>query len=211
MASVFTKYPCTRYHKDLAPEGREIKNAEKEAELGEGWVDTPAAFDPAYVPPTVDPPEGTPFESYVAPAAPPIAYPAMRYSRDGGERTIQGPGEEEAGWQDHPWTKDELAATVAPAAPPETDPVSPPGARSVHEADPPPPNAPPVLPDEGPKEDGLFSVPVPKVEEVVAEITDPAELNDIEAREQRNPRGARKGVLAAIAARRQGIKDLALQ
>ena len=40
MGGVFTKYPCQRYHKELAPEGRTVTSPEAEAALGAGWVDT---------------------------------------------------------------------------------------------------------------------------------------------------------------------------
>ena len=203
----FTKYPCTRYHKDLAPEGIEIPTAEKEAELGPGWVDTPAAFDPAYVPLTEDPPDGTPFESYVEPAAPPIAYPAMRYARDGGERVINGPDQEEPGWQDHPWSTAELAAgQPMPSTPPapnghstatEPAPATNEGTRE--------PVEPPAAVTPAPEDDGLYRVTVERVEGVLSEITDAAELDDIAARESRNPRGPRKGVLSAIEARREAL------
>lgn len=186
MAGVFTKYPAQRYHKDLAPEGRTVRSAAEEDELGPGWVDTPAAFAAGYVPMTEDPPEGTPFETYVAPIAPPIAYPALRYARDGSERTIASPAEEAAGWQDHPWSKSELAEPSAEPPPATADDTG----ASV-------PGVPP--------EDGLHRVTVEQVEEVLAEIASLGELDAIEAREARNPRGARKGVLAAIEARREAL------
>lgn len=178
MAGVFTKYPTMRYHKDVAPEGIEVRNAEQEAKLApadQGWVDTPAKFDPAYRALTADPPEGTPFETYVVPAKPPVPYPAMRYGRGGEERVINSPDQEEAGWQDHPWTPAELAVPPAAThAPSSTE----------------------------QQEDKLFSVTVAQVEEILDEITDLAELDSIAAREQRNPRGPRKGILMAIDARR---------
>ena len=193
--AVFVKYPCTRYHKDLAPEGREIINAAKEAELGDGWVDTPAAFAPTYVRLTEDPPEGTEFHQYVAPASPPIPYPAARYHRDGREDTVSGPEAEAKlgpGWQDHPWTKAERAegrptTSTAPVAYGYTAPPVPPG------------TPPAALDPAGP--DGLWDVTVAQAEEVIQEISDAAELDAIIAREQLNPTGPRKGVLSAVLAR----------
>ena len=64
---VFNKYPAVRYHKTLAADGRLVKSADEEAALGEGWVDTPAAFGDGYVPLTADPPEGTAMDTVVLP------------------------------------------------------------------------------------------------------------------------------------------------
>ena len=203
--TVFQKYPCVRYHRDQAPEGRPIRSADEEEELGAGWVDTPAAFRPGYVRLTKDPPEGTPFESYVAPATPPIPYPAMRYSRTGETRVINSPVEEQDGWHDHPWTAAELG-TLPASKPPGP---SGPGTATA----PPPPSVDDdqdetVMPlgtaeTDGPQADALFSVTVAQVEQVLSDIRDPLELDAITAREQRNPRGPRKGVLNAIQARRE--------
>jgi len=177
---VFRKYPCVRYHKDLAPEGVEILNAAKEAELGDGWVDSPAAFASGYVPLTQDPPEGTVVSQYVKPSKPPIPYPAIRYPRDGGEPVTVGSPEADLalgpGYQDHPWTKAEREAPPSPAA---------------------------VDTPEGP--DGLWGVTVAQAEEVIGEIRDLGELDAIVAREQRNPKGPRKGVLAAVTARMDAL------
>ena len=193
--AVFVKYPCLRYHPLLAPEGQTIRSAAEEAALGDGWVDTPAAFAPGYVRLTDDPPEGTEMHQYVAPASPPIPYPAMRYPRDGGEPvTVSTPDADLAlgpDYQDHPWTKAERAEGRPTTS---TAPVA-----DDAQAPPVPHGTPPAPDPAGP--DGLWDVTVAQAEEVIQEISDAAELDAIIAREQLNPKGPRKGVLSAVLAR----------
>src|SRR6266568_3203211 len=54
-------FPTTRYHPTLAPKGQKIHTPMELAELGEGWVDTPAKL------PNVERPAPTPAN---APACP---------------------------------------------------------------------------------------------------------------------------------------------
>lgn len=203
---IFTKYPACRYHKDLAPKGRTIHSAAEEAELGDGWVDTPAAFAPDYVRLTEDPPEGTEFQQYVVPAAPPVPYPAMRYPRDGGEPvTVQTLEQDHAlgpDYQDHPWTKAALAEGRPTTTATDTVPVTIEHVAPLVDDEPKPPASP--APN-GDQPDSLWRVTVAQAKEVIAEISDPVELADIAAREQRNPNGARKGILAAIDARQNAL------
>lgn len=189
----FQKYPCVRYHKTLAPEGRQINSPAQEAELGDGWVDTPAAFAPGYVALTSDPPEGTAMDTVVLPSKPLDLYPAMRYARDGRSVTVRSAGEDQAldpaEWKDTPDPKAWEAAAVAPppvVAPPPltTEPVQP--------ADP------------------LFATTVAAIEDMVSEITDGAALDALAAREALNPKGARKGVIAAIKARADAVASATL-
>ena len=177
MGGVFTKYPAMRYHKELAPEGLQIRSPEAEAELAPGWVDTPAKFDPAYRALTEDPPEGTPFETYVAPAKPPIPYPAVRYAQDGSQLIVHSLEEDEALnpaiWKDTP---DPTAWLSDAAVPVDTD-----------------------APDQ------MHTLTVSQIGAVLETVTDPAELDDLETREYLNPKGARKGVLVAITTRREAL------
>lgn len=180
MGGVFTKYPAQRYHKTLAPEGKAIRDPDQEAReapASEGWVDTPAKFDQAYVALTEDPPEGTPFESYVAPAKDPIAYPAMRYTRDGQEQTVataeQDAALDPAIWKDTP----DPAAWDVPVT----------SAAASEDPDP------------------MHAMTVAQIAEVVETVTSPDELDLITGREAVRPDGARKGVLAAIEARRKAL------
>ena len=84
----YQRYPAMRYHKTLAPDGKEVKNAAQAAELGEGWVRTPAAFAPGYVE-LPEPEDGSPIDEILAAGKEPIPYPAMRYTCDGKECVVQ--------------------------------------------------------------------------------------------------------------------------
>ena len=189
----FQKYPAVRYHKTLAAEGRVIKSADDEAGLGEGWVDTPAAFAPGYTALTADPPEGTAMDTVVLPSTPPEPYPAVRYTRDGRSVTVRSVVEDQAldpnEWKDTP---DPKAWAAAPVAPPVL-------------ADPPPPSDPPPS-----ASDVLFSTTVVVVEDMVSEITDIGALDALAAREATNPKGARIGVMKAITARLDALASATL-
>lgn len=115
---IYQRYPAIRYHKTLAPEGREVKNAAAAAELGEGWVRTPAAFVDGYVEqPELD--EGAPLDDVVTAGKEYIPYPAMRYARDGRECVVKTLEEDHdldpAIWKHTP---DPAAWGDAPALPP---------------------------------------------------------------------------------------------
>lgn len=77
------RYPRWAWHPTLARDGKFIANEAAEP-AGDGWVDTPAALDPAYVPP----PE-VPDEEQVPDIAPPgyerEHYPTWRYPVSGGD------------------------------------------------------------------------------------------------------------------------------
>lgn len=90
---VYQRYPAMRYHKTKAPDGVEVKNAQQAADLGEGWVRTPAAFAPGYVE-TPEPEDGSPIDEILATGKEYIPYPAMRYARDGRECTVQNKEED---------------------------------------------------------------------------------------------------------------------
>lgn len=178
----FQKYPCVRYHQTLAPEGRTIRNTAEEADLGSGWVDTPAAFHPGYQAPTSDPPDGTPMDTVVAPAKPPERYPAVRYARDGRTQVV-GSAEAEAALDPAEWkdTSDLKAWGDAPAPPPPAPATSAPT---------------PVSGD-----DPLHAMTVPEAVDAIGTITDISALDALAGREAKNPSGARKGVVKAITAR----------
>ena len=114
----YQRFPAMRYHKTLAPDGQEVKNAAKAAELGEGWVRTPAAFAPGYVE-EPEPEDGSPIDEIVAAGREIIPYPAMRYTRDGKEcevGTLEKDNElDPAIWKDTP---DPAAWGTAPALSP---------------------------------------------------------------------------------------------
>ena len=91
------QFPKIKYHKTLAPEGELVQSAEDEQQLvaGEaGWVDTPAAFDPNYVPPPPFVPD--PNAPADQPSYRPKAYPAVRYNRLGEDRSVANADEDAA-------------------------------------------------------------------------------------------------------------------
>jgi hypothetical protein len=115
------QYPRWVYHKEHAVDGVLVPRAEDEPK-GEGWVSTPAAFDPNYVEPPPLPPEdlargGRPF----------VAYPTWRYAAHEEPRLVASAEEDEqldkAIWKDSP-------AAVSPTTTPHnaTPPVLPPPA-----------------------------------------------------------------------------------
>ena len=93
-AKTYQRYPAMRYHKTLAPEGKEVKTAEAAAALGDGWVRTPAAFEPGYVE-QPEPEDGSPIAEARPPGKPYVPYPILRYARNGEERLF-GEAEDQA-------------------------------------------------------------------------------------------------------------------
>src|SRR3990167_6581220 len=122
MTTIYVEYPAIRYHKTLAPDGITVANASQEPD-GEGWVTTPAAFDPGYVPPATRLRDGDPLPFVRPPDRPYVAFPAMRYARDGAEQTVneaQAATLDPAVWKDHPRTATEKTEPAPPAAVAET-------------------------------------------------------------------------------------------
>lgn len=183
--NTFHKYPCNRYHKDLAPDGREIKSAAQEAELGPGWVDTPAAFDPAYRPLTPTPEDGAPLEAVIAPPKEIIPYPAMRYARDGRTVTVTSVQEDRAldpaEWKDTP---DPKAWPDLPPAPPSPNPST-----------------------VAPLAESFYLLNATEAARLVAGADTPQKLDVIAAAEEAHPKfpGGRASVLRAIAERREAL------
>ena len=103
-------YPAWLYHRTEAPDGRLVA-CEDDAPSGEGWVTTPAAFDPHYVaPPPLAPAELT--ELMLRNGVPYIAFPAWRYHTSGEARLV------ETAEADALLDKAEWRDTPAPVAPP---------------------------------------------------------------------------------------------
>lgn len=87
-------YPRFLFHKEHAPEGFLIATPDAEP-TGEGWVDTPAAFDPAYQPPPPSAaPEGSIPEDARARGFVPVAYPSWRYDKDGNSLLVKTAADE---------------------------------------------------------------------------------------------------------------------
>ena len=190
MTHTYQRYPAMRYHKTLAPEGREVTNAQKAAELGEGWVRSPAAFDPGYVE-LPEPEDGTPMDDVAPIEREYIPYPAMRYSRDGQERIVQTKEQDNdldpAIWKATPdpaaWANEPAPATPPPPAPPATGP-----AQSAIAA-------------------SLYLLNAGESAALVNGQDTPEKLDVLEAAERAHPKhdGGRVSVLKAIAARREAL------
>lgn len=191
-------YPKFLYHETHAPDGRAIMT-EADEPKGDGWHDTPAKFDPNYVPPP--PPlvaEGTVPEAARLAGFVPQAYPSLRYSVHGGEAKRVDSADEDAAldpavWKHSPdptsWTTEEPEAPAgADAAVSVTMTTG--GVGSATTA--------PSSDDEQKAE--LYKANVSQIIEKVSAIHDPALLERVAAFETDNPKGPRKTVLQAVKA-----------
>lgn len=195
MEKTYQRYPAMRYHQTLAPDGREVKDAAADAALGEGWVKTPAAFEPGYVD-VPEPEEGTSMDTAVALTQEYIPYPALRYTREGGELIVNS-AEEDQELDPRVWKKTPDPAAWADEAPaPVADPAS---ALT-------PPAVPPVT-AVNPIAASLYLLNVAESELLVNGADTPAKLDVIEHAEKAHPKheGGRVSVLRAIADRREAL------
>lgn len=171
-----------KYHKTLAPEGRLVKAADPDP-TGDGWVDTPAAFEEHYVAPdpdaVVDPP-GT----VTVGGRTKLLYPSHRYNAKGEVQEVKNAEEDgrldKAVWRGSP--ADFTPEEAAPAVPTDAEIAKTTSAAEGRRAE-------------------LYAATVPEIAARVATIGDRATLDLILSYEQTNPKGARKGVLQAVEAR----------
>lgn len=157
------------YHKTLASEGKLIRSAAEEPK-GDGWVDTPAAFEEGYVKPAPAAPS-----SHYAPGRKFEAYPTARYNRAGDCVIVKSKDEEDSlkgEWLDTPPPE----PASAPAAP---DTSGQPTADDVAKLE-------------------LHATPVNRIGEAIAAVSDLAMLDKIRGYEEANPKGARATVLKAL-------------
>jgi hypothetical protein len=126
-----TTYPKWVYHKEHAPEGLCVHSEEDEP-VGDGWVSTPAKFDPNYV----DPPpltEDAQFDLLAREGRPFVAYPSWRYHKNGEARLVETAEADEqldkSVWKDTPLAFTNLAVPVPTPITPH-DATPPPGATS---------------------------------------------------------------------------------
>jgi hypothetical protein len=90
------KFPTFRFHKELAPEGRILQTQADVDALGAGWVDTPAAFDPNYVPPAASVVDDTvPSDAY-AQTFVRVPFPSHRFNRAGESCLVNSQDEADA-------------------------------------------------------------------------------------------------------------------
>lgn len=177
------KYPRFAYHAELAPDGLLVRTPADEP-TGDGWVETPAAFDPKYVaPPDTVEPGSVPAEAAAAGYVP-RPYPAHRYNRDG-DFVVVRTAEDDAALDPAVWK-----ATPDPKA----------------FSDAPPPTTPPPVPGKAlddTQRAELYASSVTVVSDRIAALTDGPLLDAIRAAELANPKGPRIGVIRALDARRE--------
>ena len=188
MGKTFQTYPAIRYHKELAPDGRTVVSAAAEAELGEGWVKTPAAFAPGYVE-VPEPADGTPYEDVAPVAKEYIHFPVMYYGPAGQELTVFTAEQEEGlssqMWRRSPadWVGGQASPSPAPAAASSEPPVPAPLSALA---------------------ESLYYLNVDESKRLVTGAKTAEALAAIEAAEQAHPKhpGGRVSVLKAIDERR---------
>ena len=188
MARIYQRYPRSKYHKTLAPLGREVLNAQQEAALGEGWVNSPAAFEPGYVEPP-EPEDGALIHDPRPPDKEYIPYPAMRYARNGETTTVYNQAQDEAldpfVWRNTP---DPAAwADVPPPAPPDPAKAAATAAAAIGES--------------------LYFLNATESTALVNGADTPEKLDAIETAEKAHPKheGGRVSVLRAIEERRAAL------
>jgi len=106
-------YPKWIYHREQAPDGLFVACAEDEP-TGDGWVSTPALFDPTYVLPPQLAPDAQ-HDLLARGGRPFVAYPAWRYA-DGEEPRLVLTAEadeqlDKATWRDSPAAAPPINAT----------------------------------------------------------------------------------------------------
>jgi hypothetical protein len=174
-------YPRFLFHKELAPEGKLIRSAEDEPS-GEGWVDTPQKFDPAFVEPEKAVAPGTVPED--KPGFVPQPYPSYRYGRSGETKLVRNVEEDDAlnpeDWKHS--TADFDKKDDAPAPPP----------------------TPPIAKSDAQKAE-LYSAKVGDIAARVETLSDIVMLQTIQGFEEGNPKGARPGVMKAVEARLKAL------
>ena len=188
MARTYQRYPKMRYHKTLAPQGRTVLNTQQDVALGEGWVNSPAAFEPGYVEPP-EPEDGALIHDPRPPDKEYIPYPAMRYARNGETTTVYNQAQDEAldpfVWRNTP---DPAAwADVPPPAPPDPAKAAATAAAAIGES--------------------LYFLNATESTALVNGADTPEKLDAIETAEKAHPKheGGRVSVLRAIEERRAAL------
>lgn len=123
-------YPKWLYHREYAPDGLLVAREEDEPS-GDGWVTTPAAFDPTYVepPPLADDEQ---WDFLARGGRPFVAFPAWRYQANGEAKLVMTAEADEqldkALWKDTPAAFATAPTSKTPhnATPPSPTPPVPP-------------------------------------------------------------------------------------
>lgn len=198
-------YPRFAYHKTLAHEGRLIKSAEDEP-TEEGWVDTPAKFDPNYVePPQIGAAPGTVPEEARRRGFVPQQYPAKRYHQVTGEdRRVESAQEDGAldpsVWKDTPPASVEVPAPAqAPAAAASSGNSAPAGTTMTEEEK-------KAAAELNAKAAELHGTAVDKVLDALKGCDDPDFLSRITEMEALNPAGPRMSLVKAIKKQIEGLR-----
>lgn len=171
-------YPRFLFHETLAPEGKLIANKEAEPADLTGWFDTPQKFDPAFVEVApVVPPGTVPVDR---PGYVPVQYPSHRFNVDGGSRIV-GTAEEDQTLDPAVWKHSPADFTdAAPVAPKALD--VPPAALTPLDA----------------QKAELYGAKVADIVARIEKMDNRDALQMVHGLELANPKGARKGVTAAI-------------
>lgn len=187
-------YPYWVYHKELARDGKLVRS-EADEPKGDGWVDTPAAFEEGYVKPEPQVNEAGQPKSAPVPGHVHVSYPSWRYNKAGEEKQVLNAEEDHA--LDASVWKDTLAAfNEVTDAPPDT---APPVPDSTGNTARPPSTPPPTGPSRAAVQKAEFyDAKVKDIAEKVATGTDVETLQMIHGFELKNPAGARPGVIKAV-------------
>lgn len=194
-----TEFPTFLYHQDF-PDGKLFKTAADWPE-GPGWVDTPQKFDDAYVaPPSVldgTLPREAALSGYV-----PEAYPKHVYRKGNADEPLAIRSKEH---EDELIAKGIYDPALMRCSPDPKDAcwsdAPAPGVAPVHDA--PPVTAATLTPAEvAARKTELYATTVDNVAKRLADITDVAVLDLVAEYEHGNPKGARQGVLKAVAKRK---------
>jgi hypothetical protein len=190
------KTPTILYHKDHAPEGRAFMTDDQLPESLDGWHDTPAKFDPKYVPPPDLVEEGVVSAEEKAKGYAPVRYPTLLYQRGDADhpRRVESLDHhrdleqtEPGVWKD---TYDPQAWEAAADAPDSPGPALADSPAVVS-----------LTPDQVQE---FYKATVGQIVVRLDGISTPAMLDALQAIEDANPR-TRSSVLKAIAARKAAL------
>lgn len=186
-------FPTTLFHKELAAEGQ-VFMTEADLPTAPGWVDTPAAFDPAYKKPEPIAPSGS-IPADAPPGFVPNPYPSCRYRKGDPENpkrvaTAEDDAALEAAepgvWQHSPDPNFKPPVAGPDAGAPDPNALADIGGTTT-------------LTDAQKAE--FYAAKVAEVVVKLEAIGNPGLLTAIAAAEAENPKGARVTVAKAIAAR----------
>lgn len=187
-------FPTTLFHKELAAEGK-VFMTEADLPTDDGWVDTPAAFDPAYKKPAPVVPNGS-IPADAPPGFVPNPFPSCRYRKGDPDhpKRVETAEEDAALEAAEPgvWTHSPDPNYKAPAAGPDAGTLDPNALRDL--------TGDVVVLDDAQKAE-FYAAKVTDIVVKLESIGSPARLKALAEAEAANPNKARVTVLKAVAAR----------